>query len=131
MMLFFLSLRVLFGLFPPTTAQNNQPAPVLLMTRVSEQNCAVFKVYDYGNHAGHYKTALAKRDDAAFYYIDEDKQELIVQKKVEDDQYFLRYIFIADKKTYEIQLTTCAENLGRNKKELYTFQQKILNKEVL
>ena len=128
MMLFFLSIWMLF---PHTTVQNNHPAPVLLMTRVSDQDCAVFKVYDYGNHAGHYKSALANRDDAAFYYTDEDKQELIVQKKVEENQYLLRYIFIADKKTYEIQLTTCFEKLAVNKKQLYILQQKILNKEAL
>jgi len=111
--------------------QNNHPIPVLLMSKVVEADCAVFKVFDFGNNSDYYKAAISKRDDAAFYYTDEDKQELIVQKKVDGDQYNLKYIFVANKKTYEIQLTTCAENLIRNKKEMYDLQQKILNKELL
>lgn len=131
MMFFFLGLGMLFQFCPEAMVQTNQPAPVLLMTKILENDCAVFKVFDCGNSAGHYKNSLAKKDAAAFYYIDEDKQELIVQKKVRDDQYSLKYIFVADKKTYEIQLISCVENLAPNKKEMYILQQKILSKEAL
>jgi hypothetical protein len=118
-------------LIPAASHKSTNQTPTLLFTKNISENCALFEIFDHGEGLQYYKLALSKKDVAAIYYTDEEKQEVIIQKKTIEDQYSLKYIFVVRKKTYEIVLRTCAEHLTRNKKELYILQQKLLHNEVL
>jgi hypothetical protein len=57
------------------TLQDTQP--VVIFTKSVETNCAFFEVYDFGNGNGYFEEVISNRDNTSFYYIDEDKQEVI------------------------------------------------------
>lgn len=122
---------IVLTLLRPNLQLSQSQLPTLLFSKIVQEECASFEVFDHGDNESFYTKSLTKRDDAAFYYSDEDQKEVIIQKKSGDDQYILKYIFIAHKKTYEIVLKSCAEHLVSNKKELYNLQQKLLKKENL
>ncbi|MBK8621603.1 MAG: hypothetical protein IPN79_07535 [Saprospiraceae bacterium] len=104
--------------------------PIIIYTKIVQEQCASYEIYDHGDQGTYFDKILENRDDAAFYYIDEDKKEILVQKKWQDNQYLLKYIFVVQKKTYEIIMKTCNEQLSQNKKQLYILQEKIKDKEL-
>ena len=113
------------------TLQDTQP--VVIFTKSVETNCAFFEVYYFGNGNGngYFEEVISNRDNTSFYYIDEDKQEVIIQKKVSPGQFIVRYIFTFQKKRYEILMKSCSEKLSENKKELHILHKKINNQEIL
>jgi hypothetical protein len=102
--------------------------PIIIYSKIVEEQCASFEIFDHGEQKAYFDQILEKRDDAAFYYTDEDKKEILMQKKLQDNQYLLKYIFVAQKKTYEIVLKSCYEQLSQNKQQLYILQEKIKDK---
>ena len=131
MMLFSLLYGVIFKLMILAGSTTSNQNPILLYAKILEDKCANFEVFDHGSNFQYYKTAVTKRDETAFYYSDEDRQEVIIQKKDVEGNFVLKYVFIAHKNTYEIILKSCPEHLAENKKELYGLQQKLYNKQNL
>lgn len=104
------------------------PNPIIIYSKIVEEQCVSFEIFDHGEQLVYFDQILEKRDDAAFYYIDEDKKEILIQKKLPDNQYLLKYIFVNQKNTYEIVLKSCHEQLSQNKQQLYILQEKIKDK---
>lgn len=102
--------------------------PLIIYSKAIEEQCATFEILDHGTNDTYFLKVLEKRDDAAFYYTNEDKKEILIQKKLPDNQYLLKYIFVVQKKTYEIVLKSCHEQLSQNKQQLYILQEKIKDK---
>jgi hypothetical protein len=104
------------------------PNPIIIYSKIVEEQCVSFEILDHGEKLVYFDQILEKRDDAAFYYTDEDKKEILIQKKLQDNQYLLKYIFVVQKKTYEIIMKSCHEQLSQNKQQLYILQEKIKDK---
>ncbi len=131
MYLLFIPLLFLFTGVKEDLTQVQDTQPVVIFTKNIETDCVFFEVYDFGYGSGYFDDAITNRDNTSFYYIDEDKQEVIIQKKISQGQFSVRYIFTFQKKSYEILMKSCSDKLSENKKELHILHKKIINQEIL
>lgn len=104
---------------------------LLIFQETDSVGCADWHIYRHTYSKELFSRIIEVRDDAAFYSVEEDKSQVIIQKTLPDKNIFIRKIIKHNSWLFEARLITCKKQLSRNKNKIDVILQDIVHNKSL